>query len=483
MTEQSCLRNERIKLMTVRSSYPSTFDIAVIGAGVVGCAVFREFVLAGARTIILERDPDFLNGASKGNSGLLHTGFDAQPGTLEDKCVRDGYRSYGQIHERLNLPLRKTGAIVIAWTEDEVAKLPAIIAQARANGVDVRSLSAAEVRGEAPDLNESAKAGVLVPGESVIDPWSTPLAYLLQGLANGGVVLCSAEVGAGRLADGAWSLDVTGRSVIKASVVINCAGNYGDLVEAIARPSPFHIRPRKGQFVVFDKTAFGLAPRILLPVPSARTKGVVVGQSAFGNLIVGPTAEDQDERRIATVEEATLAALIAEGSRIVPALAHHSVTAVYAGLRPATEFKDYQIEALPKERWITVGGIRSTGLTASLGIARHVRELYEDRFGALAGRDSIEWTPAPNLAEDRPRAYQQNGRSAIVCHCELVTEREIEAALEDPLPVATLGGLRRRTRCMMGRCQGFYCTRRISEIAAGRIRELPEPTANRRNNG
>ena len=117
-----------------------------------------------------------------------------------------------------------------------------------------------------------------MPGESVIDPWSAPLAYLLQGLANGGVVLRNAEVGAGRLADGTWSLDVTGRSAIKASVVINCAGNYGDLVEAIARPSPFHIRPRKGQFVVFDKTAFGLAPRILLPVPSARTKGVVVGQ-------------------------------------------------------------------------------------------------------------------------------------------------------------------------------------------------------------
>ena len=130
MTEQSCLRNERIELMTVRSSHPSTFDVAVIGAGVVGCAVFREFVLAGARTVILERDADVLNGASKGNSGLLHTGFDAQPDTLEAKCVRDGYRAYCDIHERLNLPLRKTGAIVIAWTEDEVAKLPAIMAQA-----------------------------------------------------------------------------------------------------------------------------------------------------------------------------------------------------------------------------------------------------------------------------------------------------------------------------------------------------------------
>ena len=468
--------------MTVRSSPPNAFDVAVIGAGVVGSAVFREFVLAGARTIILERDADFLNGASKGNSGLLHTGFDAQPGTLEAKCVKDGYRTYCEIRERLNLPLRKTGAMVIAWTEDEVAKLPAIIEQARANGVDVRSLSAAEVRAEAPDLNRSAKAGVLVPGESVIDPWSAPLAYLLQGLANGGEIQRGAEVGSGRLANTMWSLDVGDGRVIRASVVINCAGNYGDLVEAIARPSPFHIRPRKGQFVVFDKTAFGLAPRILLPVPSARTKGVVVSQSAFGNLIVGPTAEDQDERQIATIEEATLATLIAEGSRIVPALTQHAVTAVYAGLRPATQFKDYQIEALPNERWITVGGIRSTGLTACLGIARHVRELYEDSFGVLAGREPVYWTPVPNLAEDRPRAYQKNGRTTIVCHCELVTEDEIQGAFVDPLPVATLGGLRRRTRCMMGRCQGFYCTRRISELAAGRIRELPEPTINRRNN-
>ncbi len=455
------------------------YDVAVIGAGVVGCAVFREFVLAGARTIIIERDADFLNGASKGNSGLLHSGFDAQPGTLEAKCVRDGYRAYCEIHERLNLPLRRTGAIVVAWTDDEVAKLPAIVGQARANGVEVRTLSAAEIRSETPDLDESAKAGVLVPGESVIDPWSAPLAYLLQGIANGGAVLRNAEVVAGRLDGSNWSLDLKDGGIVNASVVINCAGNYGDLVEAIARPSPFRIRPRKGQFVVFDKSAFGLAPRILLRVPSARTKGVVVGQSAFGNLIVGPTAEDQDERRIATVEEETLAALIAEGRRIVPALARHAVTAVYAGLRPATQFKEYQIEALSKERWITVGGIRSTGLTASLGIAHHVRELYEDRFGALAGRGSIQWTPVANLAEDRPRAYQQEGRSDIVCHCELVTEREIEAAFEGPLPVATLGGLRRRTRCMMGRCQGFYCTRRVSELAAGRIRELPEPAPTR----
>jgi len=462
--------------MTERSS-SEVFDVAVIGAGVVGCAVFREFSLAGARTIILERDADFLNGASKGNSGLLHTGFDAEPGTLEAKCVSDGYRAYCDIRERLNLPLRKTGAFVIAWTSDQAAKLPAIADKARLNGAEASTVSAAEIRAAVPALGESVNAGVWVPGESVIDPWSAPLAYLLQGMANGGEALREAEVVEGRLCGAIWSLKSSAGRIIKASVVINCAGNYGDLVEAIARPSPFQIRPRKGQFVVFDKSAATLARPILLPVPSERTKGVVVSQTAFGNLIVGPTAEDQDERRLATVEDGALAGLVAEGRRILPALARHAVTAVYAGLRPATQFKDYQIEALRHERWISVGGIRSTGLTGSLGIARHVRALYEERFGKLTPPRSIAWTPVPNLAEDRPRAYQQNNRSEIVCHCELVTAAEIEGAFADPVPVATLGGLRRRTRCMMGRCQGFYCTRRIAEIAAGRIRELPRAAA------
>jgi glycerol-3-phosphate dehydrogenase len=429
--------------------------------------------LAGANTVLLERDADLLNGASKGNSGLLHTGFDAIPGSVESNCVRAGYKLYDEVHESLNLPLRRTGAIVVAWSDEEVSKLPEIVRLAHANGVnDVRLMSAEEIRLLEPGLNRAARGGVRVPGESVIDPWSAPLAYALQGIANGGTVSRRAEVLGGELVNGRWFL-TTSAGVVSARVVINCSGNYGDIVEAIARPSPFQIRPRKGQFVVYDKSAFGLARAVLLPVPNEFTKGVVVSQTAFGNLIVGPTAEDQTERRIATVEEATLAALMSEGRRILPKLVEHSVTAVYAGLRPATQFKDYQIEALPKESWITIGGIRSTGLTSSLGIARYASQLYREHFGALVNRAEVKWTPVPNLAEDRQRPYQQVGRSEIVCHCELVTRGEIEAAFGGALPVATLGGLRRRTRCMMGRCQGFYCARRVAELAAARLWELP----------
>lgn len=451
------------------------FDVAVIGAGVVGCAVFRALVLAGARCVLIERDPDILAGASKGNSAILHTGFDATPGTLEARLVAAGYRRYAEIRERLNLPLLATGAIVVAWNEEEEARLPGIVACAQANGVPVQRLGAAELRAREPSLAADALGGVLVPGEALIDPWSAPLAYALQGQANGGTVLRGTAVAAGKL-DGVWSL-ATSAGAVRARVVVNCAGNFGDIVEAIARPSPFAIRPRKGQFVVFDKSAHDLARAIILPVPTERTKGVVVCGTVFGNLLVGPTAEDQDERLTATVDEAALSRLVATGRRILPALAKHDVTTIYAGLRPATQFKDYQIEALPDRRWITVGGIRSTGLTGSLGIADHVRGLYEEHFGALAPLADPVWPRVPNLAEALPRPYAQAGRSTIVCHCEMVTQVEIEAALAGPLPATTLGGLKRRTRCMMGRCQGFYCTRRVIEIAAGRIPGLVEPAS------
>jgi glycerol-3-phosphate dehydrogenase len=451
------------------------YDVAIIGGGVVGCAVFREFTLAGARAILVERDADLLNGASKANSAILHTGFDAVPGSLELACMRDGYQRYLACRERLNLPLAQTGALVVAWTAEQLAALPAIVARAHTNGVtDVRLLDRAAVLQQEPALAPSLLGGVWVPGESVIDPWSAPLAYATQALANGGQLLRGTTVLGGTLVGDTWVLD-TSEGPVRAGVVVNCAGNHADLVEAIARPSPFHIRPRKGQFVVFDKSAHALVRAIILPVPDERTKGVVVTRTAFGNLLVGPTAEDQEDRVTATVEEATLQALIARGRQMLPGLADHQVTAVYAGLRPATEFKDYQIEALSDRRWITASGIRSTGLTGSLGIAAHVTRLYGEHFGPLQPQNDPVWTPMPNLAEDRPRPYAMPGRTEIICHCELVTRTEIEAALEGPLAAGTVGGLKRRTRCMMGRCQGFYCSRRVMELAAGRIAGLVEP--------
>jgi glycerol-3-phosphate dehydrogenase len=253
-----------------------------------------------------------------------------------------------------------------------------------------------------------------------------------------------------------------------AGLVINAAGNQGDIIEAICRPSPFKITPRKGQFVVFDKPASKLIHAIILPVPTERTKGIVMCRTAFGNLLVGPTAEDQEDRSLAEVDQATLQHLIDKGCEMLPDLRQQTVNAVYAGLRPATQFKDYQIEALPDRRWITVAGIRSTGLTGALGIAQHVAELHQQHFGGGVMADPI-WTPVPNICEYLERPYQTAAGTDIVCHCEWVTRQEIDAALGGSFAAGDLGGLRRRTRCMMGRCQGFYCGAEVTRLAAGEI--------------
>lgn len=453
------------------------YDVAVIGAGVVGCAVFRAFVLAGARTVLIERAADILAGASKGNSAILHTGFDAPTGSLEHRCMQAGQAIYRDIHGRLGLPLQVSGAWLVAWNATEAAELPAIAAKAHANGcLAVKPVAVEALRAAEPALGPVPVAALDVPGEDLIDPWAAPLAYALQGIANGGAVLRNVEVTGGlREADG-WRLRST-RGSLRASVVVNCAGLRGDLVEAIARPSPFAIRPRKGQFLVYDKPASRLISRTLLPVPTARTKGVVILRTVFGNLLVGPTAEDQEDRDDASVTTAELGKLRAFGERILPGLATIDVTATYAGLRPASQHSDYVIEALPAERWITVGGIRSTGLTASLGIAGHVLDLHRAHFAAPTPLAAPVWPTVPNISEGAPRDWQRPGAGEIVCHCELVTRREIEVALSGALPAGDLGGLRRRTRAMMGRCQGFHCAARVAELAAPRIGLAPVPAA------
>jgi glycerol-3-phosphate dehydrogenase len=448
------------------------FDVAVIGGGVVGCAVARRFTLEGARVVLLERAADILAGASKANSALLHTGFDAPPGSLELACMQAGYREYLEIRDRLNLPLLETGGLVVAWTDEELAKLDSIVAQAHGNGVaDVVRLDRDQIRAREPHLSLKALGGVLVPGEHVIDPWSAPLAYLRQAVDNGARVWFGAEVLGGSLDHDVWTLD-TRRGPIQAAMVINCAGLQGDLVNrALLGAADFTIHPRKGQFVVLDKAASRLVSAIILPVPSERTKGVLVTRTIFGNVLIGPTAEEQDDRDHATTVEDTLRTLIAKAADLLPALDGIPVTAAYAGLRPATERKEYRVGVDGERRWITVGGIRSTGLTAALGLARHVFALYGSIGLGHTPLTQPVWPFLPNLAEHLTRDWEQPDHGEIVCHCELVTRREIDDALNGPLPAGDLGGLKRRTRATMGRCQGFYCSARVAELTKDRLAE------------
>jgi glycerol-3-phosphate dehydrogenase len=449
------------------------FDAIVVGGGVVGCAVARRLALDGARIALLEKAADLLDGASKGNSAILHTGFDAPPGSLEAACIAEGYREYMEIHDRLGLPVLRTGALVIAWTEEQEAALPALMAQARENGVaDVEALSRADTLACEPGLSPRLRASFRVPREYVIDAWSAPLAYALQAVAHGAEVRRNCEVTGGAFDGTLWRLETT-QGPVAGRMVVNAAGLWGDVVdERLLGVRDFTIRPRKGQFIVYDKSAARLAGHILLPVPTAVTKGVVVCRTAWGNLLVGPTAEEQEDRTRAALDRPALEALRTRAEEIIPALAGEEITAVYAGLRPATEVKDYRIRAHAGGSYVTVGGIRSTGLSAALGIASHVARLAAGAGHAWTAPAEIVWPRVSNISVAAPRDWEAPGHGGIVCHCELVTRREIEAALAGPLAARSLAGLKRRTRVTMGRCQGFHCLGPLSRMTEGAF-DLP----------
>lgn len=445
-----------------------TCDVLVVGAGVVGCAVARRLALAGARVILAERAEDILEGASKGNSAILHTGFDAPPGSVEQACISEGYREFREIHERLNLPLLEAGALVLAWDDRQAERLEDIVKRAHANGVtDAGQIGADEAAALVPGLGPGLRSAVHVPGESLVDPWSTPLAYLLQARSHGAEFFNRCEVREGHFEGDRWRLS-TSRGEFRARWLVNCAGLYGDLLHRrLIGEAPFRIRPRKGQFVVYDKSAGGMTGTILLPVPSETTKGIVVCPTVFGNLLVGPSSEEQDSRDNNEVDTAVLEMLKSVGEGVLPGLNSHGVTAVYAGIRPASESRDYQVHTDRERQYLCLGGIRSTGLSAALGIARLAyRTIYGDGHGFPPPED-IRWPRVPQISEAGERDWMRPGNGGIVCHCELVTRREIENALSGPLPACSLAGLKRRTRVTMGRCQGFYCSAELGEITAG----------------
>ncbi len=455
---------------TKSSKLIADVDIAVIGGGIVGCAVARRMTLEGASVVLVEKSADILAGASKGNSAILHTGFDAPNDSLEHECIQNGYSEYLDIHESLNLPLLKTGALLVAWTESEEAQFSNILNKAEHNQVnDLQLLSQKELLQREPNLSDSARAAIEVPREYVIDPWSAPLAYLSQAIVNGCQTSFSTEVTAGDFDGDQWSLQ-TNKGIIKAKHVVNSAGLYGDILDQdVLGESEFTIKPRKGEFVVFDKPAHALVKNIILPIPTEITKGVVIFPTIFGNLAVGPTADEQEGRDDASVDEANLKMLYDLAIEKVPALKEVRVNATYAGIRPATEKSEYRVRHLSEQNWITLGGIRSTGLTASLGVAQHVQKLLAEQSVSFKKLAAPLAHPVPNIAEHLPRDWQQPGYEEIVCHCELATKREIVAALNSTLPAGNLSGLKRRTRATMGRCQGFYCSARLDELTEGQF--------------
>ncbi|MEU2560405.1 FAD-dependent oxidoreductase [Streptomyces longispororuber] len=451
------------------------YDVTVVGAGVVGAAVARELARHRLRIAVVEASDDVGEGTSKANTAILHTGFDAVPGSLEARLVRDGQRRLAAYAAETGIPVEPVGALLVAWDEEQLAALPGLAAKAVRNGYhEARLLDAAALRAREPRLGPGALGALDVPGESVICPWTTPLAYATQAVRSGIDLHLACRVTAAAR-DGDTHVLTTSRGALRTRYLVNAAGLGADTVDRLLGHDTFTVTPRRGQLIVYDKLARDLVRHILLPVPTALGKGVLVAPTVYGNVLLGPTAEDLDDRQATGSTAAGLAALREQGARILPELLDEEVTAVYAGLRAATEYEDYQIHARPEQRYVTVGGIRSTGLTASMAIAAYVTDLLAEAGLRLGEPGELAPVRMPNLGEAFPRPYQRAemiaadpAYGAVVCHCERVTRGEIRDALRSTVPPVSVDGLRRRTRARGGRCQGFSCGAAVRELLEGR---------------
>ncbi len=453
-----------------------TYDVAVIGAGVVGTAIARQLARYRLRTVVLERSNDVGTGTSKANTAILHTGFDTKPGSLESMLVRRGHELLGAYAANAGIALEHTGALLVAWDAEQEARLDAVVANARANGYErAGRITLEELYRREPNLGGGAAGAVTIPDECVICPWSPSIAFATEAVGAGVELRLGVEVTGAERDDEVWVLRTTGeREPVRAAWVVNAAGLGADHLDRRFRHDAFTITPRRGQLIVFDKLARPLLSSILLPVPTERTKGVLVAPTVYGNVLLGPTAEDIHDREDTATTAAGIDGLFDAGRRILPDLVDEEVTATYAGVRAATEHSDYQISVHDREHYACVGGIRSTGLTASLAIAEHViKEMGAGGLTLVEAEDEPAIPHMPELAERARRAFEDTqmierdpAYGHIMCFCERVTEGEVRDALRSPVPAVDLGGVRRRTRATNGRCQGFYCGAAVAACVA-----------------
>ena len=453
-------------------------DVAVIGGGIVGCAVARELSGRHLSVALLDARGDIGDVTSKANTAILHTGFVATPGTLESRLVRRGYELLSAYAVTAGIPVENTGALLVAWNDEELAALPKLLAKAIANGyVHGHLVDADDVYRREPALGTGALGGLVIPDESIICSWTSALAFATEAVHRGAQLMLSHKV-IGIVVGDSTTVLQTDAGDVECRWVVNAAGLGGDVVDRMFGYDRFTVVPRRGELLVFDKLARRLVDHIVLPVPSSRGKGVLVSPTIYGNVMLGPTSENIEDRTATGTTEAGFEFLLGKGRSLMPELLDEEVTATYAGLRASTEHDDYVVDIDGAQRYVVLGGIRSTGLTASMSLAEHVVGLLADHGVDTSLRDDLPPTPRmPNIGEAFPRPYSDAALIAadaeygrVLCFCERVTRGEVRDAFASTIPPSDLDGLRRRTRALMGRCQGFYCGAEVAGLLEKHLR-------------
>lgn len=449
------------------------YDIIIIGAGVSGCAIARELSFYDRKIAVLEKASDICEGTSKANSGIVHAGYDAKPETKKAALNLRGNILMEALSEQLDFPFRRNGSLVLCFEERDREKLQELLEKGRKNGVkDLRIVEKEELFELEPNLSDEAVAALYAPSGGIVCPFGLTIALAENACVNGVEFHLNTEVKGIEKSEEGYRLETSG-GVFLSRIVINAAGIYADYFHNMVSGRKLHITPRKGEYCLFDKTVGNYVSHTIFQLPTKYGKGVLVTPTVHGNLMIGPTAVDIEDREGVNTTSAGLEDVLERGAMSIRSVPAGKVITSFAGLRAHEDGGDFVIEeAEDAKGFIDVAGIESPGLTCAPAIGEYVAGIVQKIMPARKKADFIaERKGIPEMAtagkEERRKLIRENPAYAnVVCRCELVTEGEIVEAIHRPLGAMTLDGIKRRTRAGMGRCQAGFCMAKTVEILA-----------------
>jgi len=457
------------------------YDVVIIGGGVIGAAIARELSKAELSVALLEKEDDVAAHTSSRNDGMIHDGFAAKPGSKKAFYNVRGNRLWEPLCRELGLEFKRPGSLILFGSPLARAAYPVMVARARANGVDGWEFwSKARVEAEEPNVAPGQHGAFFLPSAGVLSPYKATVALAESAALNGVELALGACVLGLELEGGLVSRVRTNRGACRASVVVNAAGNWADVVAGMAGDRFFSLHQRRGTEAILDRSTepflrhiMGMPPLVQV---KSKTKGGGLVTTVEGNVLVGPTAAELPGREDYSTTAAELRELerhLALNTRLSPS----QIITYFAGVRPCTYEEDFIVERSERvANLVHAAGIQSPGLASAPAIAQDVALLVAE---ALAGRREVrpkaswraERTPGPEPRRLSPEARDALVRGApaygrVVCRCEEVTEAEIVDAVRGPVPATSLDAIKRRTRAGMGRCHGGFCTPRVMEILA-----------------
>lgn len=467
------------------------YDVAIIGAGVIGGMVARELTKYRLSVCLLEKENDVACGASKANSGIVHGGYDPEPDTLKAKLNVIGVEKLFDTASQLNVPIKRNGSLVCAFSADEDKSVKELYERGIKNGVEgLKILSGNEARLEEPNLSENVTSALLVTNAGIVCPYELTIAAVGNAMDNGAALRTNYEVTAiVKAEDGFRICSADGRQVT-AKYLINCAGCYADKIAQLLDDDFFDIIPRAGEYMLLDKAEGKTVSHTIFQVPTKEGKGILVTPTVDGNLLTGPTAlkVDSPENKETTLSGLDTVAALAKKS--VPGVNFRNVITSFSGVRSSEKKGDFIIKASKRvDNLIHVAAIDSPGLTSCVAIAEYTVDILKS-----IGAELIE-NPEFNGKRENPhffRAMSDEGKNEyikthpeygkIVCRCETISEGEIRDAVKRNPPAQDIDGIKRRTRSGMGRCQGGFCSPFVTELLAEE-NNLPIETVTKKGKG